>query len=345
MRSNEDKANITVVVPVYKVDRFLGRCVDSLLAQTLVPKEIILVDDGSPDASGAICDEYASRHDLIRVIHKENGGLSSARKAGFQAAKGELIVFVDSDDYVVQGYIEKLARPFADPDVDLSLCAYATVCEGRISNSDLPYSADSIPRNNIARDYTLPLMGSVTVEGALNIPGFVQIRMYRTAKLKESDFVSEREYFTEDIILNILYASRIQGRIAVVNEPLYRYCVNPGSLTLKFRENAFAMLYACWRLCSSLTENLVADADERRKRLDANLTAAVTYSVYNIGQIKEYGRFRRELRQILSTPEVVALFSGGRYPRKATWHKIIYYTCRFRLFPLLYLLLKTRKTL
>lgn len=340
-----DKNTVSVVVPVYNVEKYLRRCLDSLLAQDLRPFEIILVDDGSEDSSGAICDEYAEAYEYIKVIHKPNGGLSSARLAGWKQAQGNLVVFPDSDDYVSKSYLCSLAAPFEDRNVELSVCGYATDNSGDIVPSTLPYDSGFIDGKNIINDYLLTSMGTVWEEGVRNIPGFMWIRMYRTDLLKESDFVSEREYFTEDIILNILYASRIQGRIAVVNEPLYRYCVNPGSLTLKYRENAFSMLYACWRLCSSLTENLVADADERRKRLDANLTVAVTYSVYNIGKIKEYGRFRSELGQILSTPEVVALFAGGRYPRKATWHKIIYYTCRFRLFPLLYLLLKTRKTL
>ena len=340
-----DKNTVSVVVPVYNVEKYLRRCLDSLLAQDLRPFEIILVDDGSEDSSGAICDEYAEAYEYIKVIHKPNGGLSSARLAGWKQAQGNLVVFPDSDDYVSKSYLCSLAAPFEDRNVELSVCGYATDNSGDIVPSTLPYDSGFIDGKYIINDYLLTSMGTVWEEGVRNIPGFVWIRMYRTDLLKESDFVSEREYFTEDIILNILYASRIQGRIAVVNEPQYRYCVNPGSLTLKYRENAFSMLYACWRLCSLLTENLAADAAERRKRLDANLTVAVTYSVYNIGKIKEYGRFRRELRQILSTPEVVALFAGGRYPRKATWHKIIYYTCRFRLFPLLYLLLKTRKTL
>lgn len=340
-----DKNTVSVVVPVYNVEKYLRRCLDSLLAQNLRPFEIILVDDGSEDSSGAICDEYAAAYEYIKVIHKPNGGLSSARLAGWKQARGNLVVFPDSDDYVSKSYLRSLSAPFEDQNVELSVCGYATDNSGDIVPSTLPYDSGFIDGKNNINDYLLTSIGTVWEEGVRNLPAFVWIRMYRTDLLKESDFVSEREYFTEDIILNILYASRIQGRIAVVNEPLYRYCVNPGSLTLKYRENAFSMLYACWRLCSSLTENLAADAAERRKRLDANLTAAVTYSVYNIGKIKEYGRFRSELGQILSTPEVVALFAGDRYPRKATWHKIIYYTCRFRLFPLLYLFLKTRKTL
>lgn len=91
---------ISVIVPVYKVEKYLKRCVDSILAQTYPCLEVILVDDGSPDGCPAICDEYAREDRRVRVIHKENGGLSDARNAGIDAAKGKFLGFVDSDDYV-----------------------------------------------------------------------------------------------------------------------------------------------------------------------------------------------------------------------------------------------------
>ena len=91
---------LSVIVPVYNVERYLGRCVDSILAQTYKTLEIILVDDGATDRSGVICDEYAAKDSRIRVIHKKNGGLSSARNAGIDAASGEYLAFVDSDDWI-----------------------------------------------------------------------------------------------------------------------------------------------------------------------------------------------------------------------------------------------------
>lgn len=115
---------ISVIVPVYKVEEYLGRCVDSLLAQTYENLEIILVDDGSPDECGRICDDYVSRDPRVRVIHKENGGLSSARNAGIDAARGEYLGFVDSDDWVVPQTYEWLLGMALEEDVKL-------VCAGR----------------------------------------------------------------------------------------------------------------------------------------------------------------------------------------------------------------------
>ena len=95
-----DKNLVSVIVPVYKVEKYLDRCIKSIREQTYTELEIILVDDGSPDSCGRMCDEYAAKDDRIKVIHKKNGGLSDARNAGIEASAGKWIVFVDSDDYI-----------------------------------------------------------------------------------------------------------------------------------------------------------------------------------------------------------------------------------------------------
>lgn len=99
---------ISVIVPVYKVEPYLHKCVDSILAQTYRRLEIILVDDGSPDQCGAICDEYAEKDGRVKVIHKPNGGLSDARNAGMRIMSGELVAFVDSDDWIEPTMYERL---------------------------------------------------------------------------------------------------------------------------------------------------------------------------------------------------------------------------------------------
>ena len=101
----EVKPLITVIVPVYKVETYLPTCIESIINQTYKNLEIILVDDGSPDKCGTICDEYALRDSRIRVLHKENGGLSSARNSGMKVMKGEFITFIDSDDWVEKSFI------------------------------------------------------------------------------------------------------------------------------------------------------------------------------------------------------------------------------------------------
>lgn len=111
-----------MIIPVYKVEPYLRQCLDSVVNQTYKDLEIILVDDGSPDGCGAICDEYASKDDRIIVVHKENGGLSAARNDGIRMATGEWIAFVDSDDWLSREYYEQMIYALGEQDVDV-FCA------------------------------------------------------------------------------------------------------------------------------------------------------------------------------------------------------------------------------
>ena len=115
---------ISVIVPVYKVEAYLDRCVQSIVDQTYTNLEIILVDDGSPDRCPQMCDEWAKRDNRIRVIHKENGGLSDARNAGMQAASGTYIAFVDSDDWLELRCIEYLYQTAEKNACEIVGCAF-----------------------------------------------------------------------------------------------------------------------------------------------------------------------------------------------------------------------------
>ncbi len=113
---------ISVIVPVYKVEPYLRQCVDSILAQTYTDFELILVDDGSPDGCGAICDEYAEQDPRVRVIHQENRGLSAARNAGIDAASGEYLAFADSDDLLAPACLKRLHDTVVQENVDIAVC-------------------------------------------------------------------------------------------------------------------------------------------------------------------------------------------------------------------------------
>ncbi|MBR2339971.1 MAG: glycosyltransferase [Clostridia bacterium] len=122
---------ISVIVPVYNVEKYLRKCVDSIIAQTYKNLEIILVDDGSPDNCGAICDEYEEKDGRIKVIHKENGGLSSARNAGLDIASGEYIGFIDSDDFISPRMYERLYDAIKRAGADLCKCDFLRFSEGQ----------------------------------------------------------------------------------------------------------------------------------------------------------------------------------------------------------------------
>ena len=120
---------ISIIVPVYNVERYLGKCINSILNQTFADFELILVDDGSTDRSGYICDDYKKKDNRIKVIHKENGGLSSARNAGLDIAKEKYIGFVDSDDFINKNMYEFLYKDIKVNNSDIAICDYEEVYE------------------------------------------------------------------------------------------------------------------------------------------------------------------------------------------------------------------------
>jgi glycosyltransferase involved in cell wall biosynthesis len=124
-----NKELISVIVPVYNVEKYLANCIESIIHQTYDRLEIILVDDGATDSSGEIADKYAGQDKRIKVLHKKNGGLSDARNAGIKAAKGNFIAFVDSDDWVEPDYINKLFEAAYRTGADITICNYRLVFE------------------------------------------------------------------------------------------------------------------------------------------------------------------------------------------------------------------------
>ena len=150
---------ISVIVPVYKAEKYLHRCVDSLLAQTFSDFEMLLIDDGSPDRSGEICDEYAKKDKRVRVFHKENGGVSSARQCGMDNARGEYTIHVDSDDWVEPNMLEELYGKAKEEDADIVCCNY---WEEHLNGSDVcEYSYMKETLDIVMRTYTNILNSSL----------------------------------------------------------------------------------------------------------------------------------------------------------------------------------------
>ena len=211
--------NISVIVPVYKVEKYLSRCIDSILNQTYTDFELILVDDGSPDNCGKICDDYAQKDSRITVIHKENGGLSDARNAGidwtFENSNSEWLTFIDSDDWVHPQYLESMVNANEKFGTD--------ICFGRDCISECFYISDG--SNILENIYELPtedaflnkeLDANAICSRLFKKSLFDDIR-FPIGKLHEDRFTSYRVYFKVD-------------NVSVVNYPIYYYFVNDESI-------------------------------------------------------------------------------------------------------------------
>lgn len=146
---------ISIIVPCYNVEAYLPRCIDSLLRQTYTNLEIILVDDGSPDRCGEICDEYARKDSRIQVIHKKNGGLSDARNAGIDQATGDYITFVDSDDWIHRQCVEILLHNLQQTNADISACSFVRTPQRMLMDAEINESSYTIYSAEKATELTL----------------------------------------------------------------------------------------------------------------------------------------------------------------------------------------------
>ncbi len=215
---------ISVIIPIYKVEQYLPRCLDSLLAQTYRAFHIVLVDDGSPDNCGAICDEYAARDSRIRVIHKENGGVSSARNAGldhvFQEGPRDFIAFIDSDDWLHPQYFELLIGLAEKTEADIAVCNFL-----KVSEADKAYMTEPLPADL--------QMNVLDVGTALSTPGVKQYiwgRIYRSCLLEQKRF-EQTLTFKEDTLFNLdVICGKQNMVIAFTNAQLYYYLQRKGSL-------------------------------------------------------------------------------------------------------------------
>lgn len=226
---------LSIIVPIYKVEEYLRKCVDSLLAQDLPldEYEIILVDDGSPDACPQICDSYAAEHDNIRVIHRENGGLSAARNAGLNIAKGEYVCFVDSDDYWEENVLGGLMAQVEREELDVLRFDYQNVrlVEGRELRDKRkyevfqPYKRD----HRLDNDYS-----SKITDGVYFLNSRFGTACYAVMFIVRRDLLN-RCLFTEGIYFEdtdwtprMLCRAR---RVASTDTIVYNYLVRQGSIT------------------------------------------------------------------------------------------------------------------
>ena len=210
-----DKINgmVSIIVPIYKVEKYLDRCVQSILKQTYRDFEVILVDDGSPDKCPEICDEWAKKDKRIKVIHKENGGLSDARNVGMQAALGKYIAFVDSDDWVSTVYLEYLIKAMADSECDI------IECETFWTEEKIPFEETAIKSNRkVAVFQAEEALEQLIKEGYFH--QHVWNKLYKRTIIQdipfEKDKTNEDEFWTYRVFGN----TKTIGKIEV---PLYYY--------------------------------------------------------------------------------------------------------------------------
>lgn len=255
--AKNDKPTVSVIVPVYNVERYVRKCLDTLLAQSYPLTEIILVDDGSTDSSGAICDEYAAVHERVTTVHKQNAGLGYARNTGLDCLKGEsdYVMFVDSDDWLEEDTVESLVAALGDNPADCVIGGHTkktadgkTVFEVRLENRRF--------EGFEVRERLLPrLCGSMPASHD-SVPMSAYAALYRRSVLEEHNlrFPSEREMISEDFVFKFNFL--LHARNAVLSDFTgYCYRTVQGSLTTSYRPDRFKACVKFYKRAQEMIDN------------------------------------------------------------------------------------------
>lgn len=212
----KDYSQISIIVPVHNVEDYLRQCLDSIIAQTFTDWECIIVDDGSKDNSGKICDEYAQKDNRFKVIHKENGGVSSARNLGIEKAEGKWLYFCDADDTLLPKALEILL------DGEKENCQFVMAGYNKfLSDGSLKESYSGDIKRKISVDDAIKELYTPT---NLSYQGYLWCKLFLTEIVKDYNLrFDEKIYFNEDRLFIIQYLCQMKGLIYYTTTPVYNY--------------------------------------------------------------------------------------------------------------------------
>lgn len=287
------QALISIIVPVYKCEAYLSRCITSITQQTYHNIEIILVDDGSPDKSGDICDEFASKDERIEAIHKQHGGVSSARNAGLDASSGEYIMFVDSDDMINNYLCEHMLNSMDDT------CDFVVSSFYRSKSFDLKYEFQKECNSSMQWE----LLSFDTIDSAFQELFDRKILNCPYAKLFKRKIIGDLRYdqsisLGEDLLFNLEYFRRINGTIKVSSYSGYMYFVgNSNSITSNFKENNFEVAVYLHKKMREFAQDYHMD-EHITKKIDKVL---VLDTIGYLHELYFSGRSRTDMHQLAMT--------------------------------------------
>ncbi len=317
---------ISIIVPVYKVEQYLPRCIDSILAQTFTDFELILVDDGSPDNCGKICDEYAEKDARIRVIHQANAGVSAARNAGLNIAIGTYIMFCDSDDYVATEWCASLYEAISQNDVAMAVCGYHTVVNEKILNNLKSYCGkEKIQLRDLFE---------------ISFNGAPWNKIYINSQIKKFHITFPSNVsFGEDARFIYNYLATFIGTdyIYLSKAKEYFYVEVSGSLSKSYIENFWKLECELVDLIIKVSINHGADLSKYQNNVADKYYAVVFQSMNNIfhsnNQSSNSTKYK-ELKEILRSEEFNKSQKSKFYNDFPAWYKTL---LNLRATPLIFL--------
>jgi len=257
------KKLVTVIVPVYNVELYLRECVNSVLCQTYKELEIVLVDDGSTDESGAICDEFKAVDDRVVVVHKKNAGLGYARNTGLDIATGDYVIFLDGDDYIEPLMIETLVMAKVNHKADTVLGGLSTFTTYGEITSQAEMNYEIFKGEEIQSIFIPRLIGSSPTKSD-SIRMSVCNTLFDLNIIRENRirFESERQFISEDLLFDIQYYQNI-NKVVTLKECYYNYRVTQGSLTTQYRKDRFELSKIFYEKIISIIKELDCEKDTK----------------------------------------------------------------------------------
>lgn len=334
----DEKPLISVIVPIYNVQDYLDKCIYTVQNQTYKNLEIILIDDGSTDASGKKCDKYKENDLRIKVIHKENSGLGYARNSGLDIATGNYILFVDSDDFLDLKMVEKLYNELLKTKSDTSYCGYFKYYDDyHIEEVPAEYNNRIFCDKEIIYDVLLEMVsGKPEQKKEALLSMSVWHALYSNEIIKENNlrFVSERDYISEDIIFDIAYLQKAK-RVCYIDTPLYFYrCNNTGSLTHRYESNEFNRHKIQVNKLNIELKKILEEYEycERTQRyllgrLRTCIQKAITYKKHN----KQF-KLLKEIKQLVNDKEVRKVIKQYPYKKNTIQLKIFNFLVDYKLY-------------
>ncbi len=229
MTRGHSKPEISVIIPVYNTEKYLPRCLDSVASQTCTSFEVILIDDGSRDGSGRICDAYCAKDDRFQVHHLKNGGVAQARELGLKFSHGDYIAFIDSDDYVDPRYLEKLLEAIRQSDSDVAVCQYYIVNKSRLKKERQRPFPGVYARADILKLLQERALYDKEIKAA-GISAYFWGKLYKRKWAAAALEAGRELWYEEDLVGNIYTIFHISG-LTVLDGYLYYYVKHEGQVT------------------------------------------------------------------------------------------------------------------
>ena len=340
------KGVVSIVLPIYNVEKYLNRCVKSVINQSYKNLEIILVDDGSPDNCPVLCDEWAKKDNRIKVVHKKNAGLGYARNTGIENATGEYICFFDSDDYIALDTIEKAYNLATKEESDMVVFGFCYVkANGETGKAVMPHTEKTtFSGEEVQNVFLADLIGPDAKNGKqtdLWMSAWACLYSLEMIQKASWRFVSEREIISEDVY-SLLGLYKYVNRVSVLSEALYFYCENAGSLTHTYKPDRYNRIKNFYEACYQLAEesSYGADVKERLSYPYLSNTIAAMKMIVGSDQVKTLKC--EQLKQIIDDDTLQNVLSKANIRKEKKTRKLLLVAIKKKQYSFIYWLIKIK---